>query len=284
MATRTWRVLLLVGLLGGLAGLPRGHAQSKPEPLAFEVASIKPAAPAREGKFLMGFGNRPGRIDYKLVTVRDLLQRAYGVRRQQVAGPDWIDSDRFDISAKLPEGATSDQVPVMLQNLLNERFQLTLRREKKEMPVYALVVGKNGAKLEKAVGDASQAGPKKGIMITDGKTPGYAHMEGTYATISSLIGMLSNMVDRPVLDETGLEGMYNFTLDFSAESMFAMKRQMVGVPPEAAVKMEGGPAPESAPSSSIFSDIQKLGLRLEGRKAPLDLIVVEKGNRLPTEN
>src|SRR5262249_1958471 len=132
--------------------------------------------------------------------------------------------------------------------------------------------------------DASEAGPKRGVMITEGKAPGYSHLEGRFATISSLIGLLSNLVDRPVLDETGLVGMYNFSLDFSVEVVIAMKRQMAGMPPEPAVKTEGGPATESAPSSAIFSDIPKLGLRLESRKAPLDFIVVEKGNRVPTEN
>jgi uncharacterized protein (TIGR03435 family) len=276
-------------LLVGVLALPQSRAQSKPEAPAFEVASVRPAAPPSSGKFQVSLGSQPGRVNYRLVTVRDLLQRAYGLRRQQVAGPDWIDNDRFDIVAKLPEGASNEQVPVMLQNLLTERFQLTVRREKKEMPVYALVVGKNGPKLEQASGDADPgSNQRRGVMITDAKLPGLARIEGHQTTLANFANMLSGILDRVVVDQTELAGTYNFAFEAAIGDFFMKKlgAARMGVAPEekSGEGAERGPAPDSSPSGSILSDIQKIGLRLEPRKAALDFIVVEKGNRVPTEN
>jgi uncharacterized protein (TIGR03435 family) len=136
------------------------HAQSganakAPEAkLEFEVASIKLSALPGRGVIRLGRqggpGSRdPGRVTYAFSTIRDLIVDAYGVKPSQVSGgPKWLDSERFDIVAKLPEGATKEQVKVMLQNLLTERFKLTLHRETKELPIYALMVDAKGPKLK----------------------------------------------------------------------------------------------------------------------------------------
>jgi uncharacterized protein (TIGR03435 family) len=282
------RSIVRAGLMVIMAGAV--FAQTPAQAPAFEVASIKPAAPSTDGKMRVSMGNDPGRVNYSNVTLKDVLQRAYRVKRHQITGPSWLDSDRFDIVAKVPEGVPNDQIPEMLQSLLNERFKLTLHREKKEMPVYALVVGKNGPKLEKAEDGESAPDKRQGIMVRDGLTLGTARMEGHKVTLSRFADMLSNMLDRPVTDQTEIQGNYNFTLDVSTEDLMkgGVKMQARGgaAGPEGpgGASGDGGPAPESAPGLSIFSAIQKLGLKLEPRKAPLDFIVIDKGERVPTEN
>jgi uncharacterized protein (TIGR03435 family) len=272
----------------GIANAPQSRAQAQTgasgAPLTFEVASIRPAAPQTGRKVHVSFGADPGKINYKNVSLSEVLQRAYRVRPQQVTGPSWLDSDRFDIVAKLPEGATNDQVPLMLQNLIIERFKLTLRRERKEMPVYALAVGKNGPKLEMAAESESVSGKQAGTMFRDGSRPGMVLVEGYKVTLSRFADMLSKVMDRPVVDQTGIQGNYNFTFEVSSEDLRYTKPGAMPRPDAGGGKSEDGPAPESAPAGSLFSAIQKLGLKLEPRKAPLDFIVIDKGERVPTEN
>jgi uncharacterized protein (TIGR03435 family) len=231
----------------------------------------------------VSMGTDPGRVNYRNVCLKDVLQRAYGVRRGQISGPSWLDSDRFDIIAKVPEGVSDDQIPAMLQTLLSERFKLTLHREKKEMPVYALLVGKNGAKLEKAADGESAPDKREGIMVRAGVGSGIAQLEAHRATVTQFANMLSNMMDRPVIDQTELKGNYNFALEVSGEELMAMKLVAGGHAPDGSGS-GAGPAPESAPGPSIFSAVQKLGLKLEARKADLDFIIIDKGERVPTAN
>ncbi len=122
--------------------------------MAFEVASVKPAAPQPPGQFRISMGGDPGRVDYQGVSLKILIERAYQIKSYQVTGPDWLDSERFDVVAKLPDGAKPEDVPKMLQTLLAERFKLTVHREQKTLPVYALGVGKNGPKLQKSGGES----------------------------------------------------------------------------------------------------------------------------------
>src|SRR5216684_8699142 len=125
---------------------------------AFEVASIKPAAPIasitpamiQSGKLRLGVSVVGARVDIGYMSLADLIRTAYDVKPHQISGPDWMAAERFNITAKLPDGATKDQVNVMLQALLAERFKLTVHRETKERPVYALIVGKGGPKLRES--------------------------------------------------------------------------------------------------------------------------------------
>jgi len=141
-----------VGVLALLSSLAYG--QKADAKLQFEVASVKPAEPMpMQGMMRVGIGGGPGtgdpgRVTYSNASMMMLLTNAYSVKRSQISGPDWLDSQRFDITAKVPEGATKDDVKVMLQNLLADRFKLTLHRQTKEMGIYALVVAKNGPKLQ----------------------------------------------------------------------------------------------------------------------------------------
>jgi len=142
------RIVIATGLIVSASSVI--FAQVAAAPFAFEVASIKPAAPQPEGMFRIGMGGDEGRITYTGVPLKLVMTRAYGVKQHQISGPSWLDSERFDINAKIPDGVSREQVPAMLQNLLAERFKMTIRRETKEQSVYALVVGKNGPKLTKA--------------------------------------------------------------------------------------------------------------------------------------
>jgi len=258
--------------------------------LRFEVASIKPSAPQEMGMVRIGMGGDPGRINYTGVSLKNILMRAYRVRTYQIAGPSWIDSERYDVTAKLPEGTTQDQVPEMLQNLLADRFKMVLHFETRDQSVYALIVGKNGPRLQKSEIQAPPAGldgppAQKGgarMMMSNG------HLEAKGVALSGLCDMLSNLLDRPVVDMTKLEGSYDITLDVSMDELTGMKRMAAahgGGGPGPGMKGEGGgPAPEGEAGGSIFSAIQTLGLKLDSRKAPIDYIVVDSAEKTPTEN
>lgn len=199
--------------------------------------------------------------------------KAYNVKRYQIVGPAWLDTEHYDIIAKPPAGAAKEQIPAMLQNLLEERFQMTVRRETRELPVYALTVGKNGPNLKKT------DKPDDGISFSTG-----GHLEAR--TLASLALMLSSFTDRPVLDMTGIQGNFDITLDVSMDDLIGLRRLMstAGAQPSGDVASGSGPAPENAPQPSLFTAIQQLGLRLEPRKAPMEMIVIDKAEKIPTEN
>lgn len=117
---------------------------------AFEVASIKATAPQEMGRVMIRMGGSPGRIDWVNVSLRDMLRYAYDVKDYQIAGPDWLGSARFDVDAKYPPDTKREDIGRMMQNLLAERFGVRIHKESKEVPVFNLVVGKNGPKLKKA--------------------------------------------------------------------------------------------------------------------------------------
>jgi len=315
-------------------------AQTASAPPAFEVASIKPAPPPDPAKFMagkmhIGVTIDGARVDMGGLSLTALLCFAYSVKPFQVAGPDWLGTARFDVLAKLPEGASKDQVPVMLQGLLAERFKLTLRQEKKDQAVYALVVGKNGPKLKESPPDAdapsgdtgaplpmplpppppgfgpgpgqmrmnrdgngmSVAGGPMGNMRMSMGQEGTMHFELSKATMTMLADMLSQFVDRPVVDMTELKGNYQVALDLSPEDMrnaFRVVSQMAGAagmppPPPGGEFGRGltapasGSASDSAPAA-IFASVQRLGLKLEPRKTPMPSLVVEHAEKMPTEN
>jgi uncharacterized protein (TIGR03435 family) len=250
-------------------------------PLAFEVASIKPAAPMQMmpgggGAFRISMGGDPGRINYSGATLKMLIERAWSLKPYQVSGPDWLSAERFDVVAKIPDGAKQTDVPRMLQTLLEERFKIRIHREQKTLPVYALVVGKSGPKLKKtedASGGMNMMMNMKGRQVS-GKT-----------TMDGLVGMLSRSLDRPVLDHTELKDTYDISLQWTPDDResgpMSGLRAMVGGggdhPP--ADNSEGGSAP------SLFAALQEqLGLRLESTKGPVEIVVVDSIEKTPIEN
>jgi uncharacterized protein (TIGR03435 family) len=288
-------------------------AYSQGNPPAFEVASIKPAAPQTMGRMMVRMGGDAGRVDYANVSLKDVLARAYDVKRYQITGPSWLDSERYDITAKVPDGVPKEQIPAMLQVLLSERFKMTIHRETKEQPVYALIVGKGGPKLKisdpnDAPGPGGPGGPSAGAMVKGGPGPGgpggpggappkgammmemggpggNARMRANGVTMPRFCDMLSNMLDRPVVDMTELDGNYDIALDVSMEELAGMKRMPAGGPgPGGGGGGDHGPAPDAAPSASIFSAVQSLGLKLDPRKAPIAYVMVDRAEKVPTEN
>ena len=302
-------------------------AQTAENSPSFEVASVKPAAPITGNAIRVmmrgGPGSPdPGQITYSNVTVKNVVMNAYGVKGFQITGPGWLDSERYDIVAKLPRGATKAEFMVMLQNLLAERFKLTLHREKKDLPMYALVVGKNGPKLKESVDDpAPKEGdaPKAGGPAADGPPPagklpmgkdgfpvlppgsggrgataimlmnGNARMTASKQPMAGLAEMLSGQLDLPVVDMTGLTAKYDFTLYFAPEALVGMR---LGAPPAPGPPPgEGGggvpdaSAPDAQSNPSLFTALQEqLGLKLEQRKGPVDLLVIDHLEKAPIEN
>jgi len=302
-----WCALALAVVLRVAAAQSGGH------PTQFEVASIKPAAPQDMHRMMVGMRGGPGtpdpgQVTYTNVALRNIIMNAYGVKSYQITGPGTLDSERFDVMAKVPKGATKDDLKVMLQNLLAERFQLKLHHDQKELPMYSLVVGKNGPKLKEAapedpnakddgppalppggrlpVGkDGAPVMPKGGrgmmMMITNGRL----RLTANGQPISSLADMLSNQLGRPVVDQTGLTGKYDISLEFQPEEGMMMHGPMGALPPPSPGPGGGDSAPDAAAPPNLFTAVQEqLGLKLEPKKGPVDILVIDHIEKAPTEN
>jgi uncharacterized protein (TIGR03435 family) len=241
---------------------------------SFEVASVKHAPPPTGMGIRMQVGGDAGRVNYSNITLKVVMARAYGVKENQITGPDWLNSERYDIVATLAPDTPRDQIPSMLQKLLADRFKLVAHRDEKVLPVYALVVGKNGPKLHAAEG---QAGMRMSM------SPKGRRMTGS-VSIENLADTLSRMMDRPVLDMTGIKGTFDIDMEWTADG--AQPGLMLG-PPGGGPPEGGGerrPA-ENADAPSIFTAVQEtLGLRLEGRKSPVKILIVDHAEKDPTEN
>jgi uncharacterized protein (TIGR03435 family) len=296
-----------------LAGQP-------PAPLAFDVVSIKPSEPitpamVQAGKLHAGMKIDGVRVDIGNFGLLQLITKAYDVKMYQIEGPGWLTpaAQRFDIVANLPAGATKEQVPQMLQTMLADRFKLAIHRETKDQKVYALVVGKDGIKMKEtqepaAPADGTEANPaisgsssvtinqakggsqevsngtglrQKMTPSPDGKS---MRFEITKATMALLSEGLTPLVDRPILDMTGLKGNYDVTFDLSMQELMNAARAAGACCPPPASGAAGSPAEASDPTGSLFTAIQSLGLKLEPRKAPLAMIVVDQLEKMPTAN
>jgi uncharacterized protein (TIGR03435 family) len=270
----------------------------------FEVATIKAAptitpAMAAQGKFHVGMKMDKAQVDIGYSSIADLIRIAYEVKPYQIAGPASMADKKWDVLAKIPENTPTTQVPRMLQALLAERFGLKARREMRERPVYALVAAPNGAKLKSWNGpdedkplqvDTSRNGKSTvvsgggwGTTRTEMHPDGSMHLESSKMTMGQLADALAYYLDRPVLDMTRLSGAFAVELEFSAADLQYAARKSGGemfLPPEA--RAAGN---ESEPvGASLITSVQKLGLRLERRQAPVETIVVDQVQMNPTEN
>lgn len=262
-------------------------AQQPQSSRAFEVASIRSGAPATAEMIAIRMNADRSMIHYVNVSLRDLIRVAYGVKNFQISGPDWI-GNRFDIEAKYPAGATEDQVPEMLQSLLRDRFKLQLHRDTKELAVYALVVDKNGPKLKaaqtKTPDDPDEPTRRPGTPVRGNLQflmgPSGVHVIGPAVTLSALSEALSHFTNKPIVDQTGIQGQYDFDLTFVPENMLRMAKGPGG-PRQGP---DGTGDAQSEPRISIFDAMRRYGLKLESRKAPLTLLVVDHIEKKPTEN
>ena len=274
------------------------HAQTPGPSPAFEVASIK-AAPPLEGRGFTvsssgGPGTKdPGRWTTNNWTLSNLVTLAYNLNRYNYSGPDWMDTERFNIIAKVPEGATKDQFRTMVENLLFDRFKMKVHRETREMAGYDLVVAKGGPKLAEAVEDppgaapAGTSGPLKfdsegfpelppgrdsTMIIANGR----ARMRRHNYTMAELASQIAFQLAKPVNDASGLRGKYDFVLFWST-----------GGPARAPATSESGalPAPPEDTGPNLFNALQQqLGLKLEPRKVSVSVLVVDHMEKVPTEN
>lgn len=239
-----------------ITGAATAHAQSsRPQ---FEVASIKPANSGRPG---MSIETEPGRFKAINATVSFLIQYAYGIKDFQLSGgPGWMGSDKFDIDAK-GEAKTGDrEFPSMMRTLLADRFQLKSHQETRTLPVFDLVVAKDGPKFSRAP-ETAQSG-------TRGNRGQLTISKGTMASLAST---LSNILRKKVVDKTGLMGEYEMKLKWTPDDFQPPPLQPNGPPPD-------------PNTPSIFTAIQEqLGLKLESSKGPVEVLVIDSISK-PTEN
>ena len=231
---------------------------------AFEVATIKPSDPARPGKLFTVRGQEVVTIN---TTAMDLIKMCYDVHpRQIVGGPAWLESDKYDLNGKpdVPGQPNVAQIKMMMQKLLADRFQLKFHRDKKELSVYAITVGKSGAKISKSDSDPNGL---PGLFF--GRAPGGMSFNVRNATLAEAASVLQgSMLDKPIVDQTGLSEKYDFTLKFTPD---AGQIASLGGPPPTAPAADNPDAPPD-----IFAAFQQqLGLNLVSTKAPADVLVID---------
>jgi len=286
----------------GMAGAAVLLAQEAPR-AEFEVASVKPAVAvdaSNGGRVHVGIQIDGAQVHCTYLSVRDYVRIAYRLKDYQVAGPDWIASDRFDIHAKLPEGATREQVPEMLRNLLAQRFEMKTHRGSKEFSVYGLVAGKGGVRMKespldpenqaeggKGAVNVTASGGRAGTTVNLGRGAYFTladnKFEARKLTMAALADSLARFVERPVVDMTELKGTYDLTLEFTPEEYRVLLIRSalaagVTLPPEAMRLLEG------ASDESLFKGLQAMGLKLESRKAPLEVLVIDSISKTPVAN
>lgn len=219
----------------------------------FEAVSIKPNKTGVDGFH--------SRTDGALYTGTNIpltmfVQNAYQVKRYQIEGPDWLNTERFDITARIPKDLPTQReerlaaLASMNRKMLEDRFEFAAHKEQKMFPVYGLTVTKSGVKFKAGQGSGSRS---------DGSGP---HYEGVNVTMSRLAEFLSTRVDLPVIDMTGLAGAYDMKLDWVPDAN------------------ANGPVGLTLPEALV----DQLGLRLENRKAPIEVLVIDHIERVPTAN
>jgi uncharacterized protein (TIGR03435 family) len=203
----------------------------------------------------------PGRLTCTNVSLKRYLMAAWGLKDYQVSTPAWMNDERYDLTATMPAGTPPHEVLLMLQALLVDRFKLATHRESRELAVYALVVDKGGVKLKPAEGFGSSvsSSPKGRSMRAN-------------VTMKSFAGTLSSLMDRPVVDMTGLTGGFHIELEWAPDEI----RPNPG-------GNEAGTG-DGAPGPSIYTALREVGLKLETRKAPVEVLVADRAEKVPVEN
>ena len=226
---------------------------------AFDVASVKVNSTS-EGRGRPNIKSAPGSLTMINVTMKAALGWAYHVFPYQVNGPGWLEGDRFDIVAKAAGPAPEDQLRLMLQKLLADRFKVALHHETKEMQAYIVLVGKNGIKFHESADEGDMEMKPDGQFKMNLK-------RATMAQLADLIGNNSPFPE-PVVDQTGLKGRYDISFDLS--SMLTMMSEKTGI--------------DDAVQAIIQLIQEQLGLKVERHKAPIEILVVDHAERVPTEN
>jgi uncharacterized protein (TIGR03435 family) len=317
-------ILTAGALLASGAALAQSAAPAKAASpaLTFDAASIHSAAPPDMAAMMAGLraGRKPesvhldgSRATFVYQSLKELIAYAYRLRVYEINGPDWLATDRFDIVARMPEGATKDDVPAMLQALLADRFKLSAHQELQDQPVLGLVAGKDGPKLKVSAvapqaidetvalkpGQTRRDTPEGPTLLTanddgsttydlgargsfnlkfDGETRSM-HMDAPALSMNGFAYMMTTLgagQGRQVVDMTGLTGLYPSAVDFSLMDLVSsLHQQGIEVP-------VGGGDPDGGPS--VSSALDKLGLKLEKTHAKVNRLVIDTVEKEPTEN
>jgi uncharacterized protein (TIGR03435 family) len=273
-----WRIARLSFILVAPEQL---YGQSAQAPKSFDVASVK-ILPRQSLTVSTGGGpgtSDPGRWVRSNVTLSSLLVEAFQIQGHAIVGPDWLGSTRYEIIAKVPDGVDRNDIPLMLQGLIIERFGLTLHRQPREMPGYALVTGRSGAKLKAAAASPAAIPGRAGFPdLPEGVTPGVIKVDSVGSvrrfaagaiSMAQFADYLAGQSDFPVIDLTELPGKYDIVLYYSK------------------------PLPISASSPALSTDSafdlqtalrEQLGLELQTRKMQVDLLIIDHIEQTPTAN
>lgn len=230
---------------------------------AFDVASVKVAPPGRGGRGdgMHGPGGNqihaePGSLSMRNVSMTSAIAWAYGVQQFQISGPGWLPMERYDIVAKAAGAAPDDQLRLMLRTLLADRLKLAAHHEEKVMPYYLLTVAKGGPKFKESEEEGEPViapGPNNATAIIR-RVP-----------ISQFMDMIQNILRTPIVDQTGLKGRYDATLNIGA--------------------LISSPIQNDDITGTIITAVQDLlGLKLEPKKGPIDMLIVDHAEKVPTEN
>ena len=300
--------------------------------LAFDVATVKPSPPLdpqrmaadiQAGKMPhIGVFVNASRAEYIQMPLKSLIAIAYKVKPYQITGPDWLASERFDVEATMPEGASKDDAPAMLQSLLDDRFKLSAHRETTEHKVLALVVGKAGPKLKETTEKPQPIDPNvplkpNQMMIDGGEGPmkitrnpdgttldmgakgtmtqrfdaanrairidsSGVTMAGFADTLSSIMAPMGG--DR-VVDMTGLRGNYEVSIELSLADLMSIAHSSgMAPPPPPGGGANLGQASDPSGGTSVFQSVEQMGLKLEQQKAPVEQLVIDHIEKTPTEN
>lgn len=241
-------------------------SQTEARPPSFEVADVKvnKSGDARMAVDMHG----GGALTMRNVPIKTMIVMAYHVRPDAVSGgPEWLDRDRFDVVAKAGQNTPPEDLRRMLQTLLAERFKLAVHTQEKIVPVFALVLGKSAPKLQ-----PSEAAPLSEQRCLPGEgTVGKKHIACRHLTMALLAGQLQEQsprdFDLAVVDQTGLQGYFDFILDWT---------------PAARTVVDPS---EPAAGPTVFEAVEtQLGLRLEHKKLPMPVIVIDRVERVPVDN
>jgi uncharacterized protein (TIGR03435 family) len=287
-----------------LVGLASAQLQPETPKDSFEVASVKLDAPGASRRASLSGGpgtGSPTRINYSFVTLEELIGKAFGLGADQISGPKWLATERYSVDANVPLSTTDEGFKKMLQNLLFDRLGLRTHLEKKDFTVYEMVPAGSGFKLDSAAeGEAPEPkdeAPAAGKMLLDRegcpilRKNGRGQIAGNYGptascssfvstTMVELAKILENIVAAEegaafgsrvhVVDSTGINGKFDFTLTFVYYPRFP---GFVQAPP-----------PNGIAGPNIFAALAKIGLRLEKKKTPLDMLVIDQAEKYPSPN
>ncbi|HEY4085056.1 MAG TPA: TIGR03435 family protein [Bryobacteraceae bacterium] len=265
----------------------------------FEVASIKPSAQDAQTQTRAHIDSDPSMVRYSGLSLALYLQMAYRLKNYQIVAPEWMKSTRWDITAKLPAGATAAQVPEMMQALLLERFQMKTHRETRPLPVYALLTDKGGLRMKKSPAEqidgatqsksqsvnAAMGGASTTVTYGNGAsfTFGDNRLEGRHLPLATIADALSRFADKPVIDKTGVPGNFDFSMEFSPEDFRAMMIRAAiasgNTPPADVLKLL-----DASSGDTLAAAVEKLGLSLDSRQAPIEVLVIDQALQTPIAN